>query len=53
MMRYLLCTNFVLYVIKNRMLEVVQTFNKNGSRMAISSATLAEPSHGAEKNTLR
>ena len=53
MNRYLLCTNFVLYVIKNRMLEVVQTFNVNGGRMAISNITIAALFHGGEKCTLR
>ncbi len=51
MIRYLLDTNIVIYVIKKRPLEVLQTFNKNSGRMAISSITLAELFHGAEKSS--
>ena len=50
MIRYLLDTNIVIYVIKKRPLEVLQAFNKNSGRMAISSITLAELFHGAEKS---
>lgn len=42
MIRYLLDTNMVIYVIKKRPLEALQTFNMNSGRMAISSITLAE-----------
>ena len=49
-MRYLLDTNFVIYVLKRRPAEVLSTFNANASRMAISSITLAELLHGAEKS---
>jgi len=51
MIRYLLDTNIVIYVIKKRPLEMLQTFNKNSGRMAISSITLAELFHGAEKSS--
>ena len=51
MIRYLLDTNIVIYVIKKRPIEAMQTFNKNTSRMAISSITLAELFHGAEKSS--
>ncbi len=50
MIRYLLDTNIVIYVIKKRPLEVLQAFNKNSRRMAISSITLAELFHGVEKS---
>ena len=50
MLRYLLDTNIVIYVLKRRPLEVLATFNANASRMAISSITLAELMHGAEKS---
>ena len=50
MIRYLLDTNIVIYVIKRRPPEVLHTFNQNASRMAISSITLAELFHGAEKS---
>lgn len=51
MIRYLLDTNIVIYVIKKRPLEMLQTFNKNSGRMSISSITLAELFHGAEKSS--
>lgn len=50
MLRYLLDTNIVIYVLKRRPKEVLSTFNANASRMAISSITLAELIHGAEKS---
>ena len=50
MLRYLLDTNIVIYVLKRRPLEVLSTFNANARRMAISSITLAELMHGAEKS---
>jgi len=50
MLRYLLDTNIVIYVLKRRPIEVLSTFNANASRMAISSITLAELLHGAEKS---
>ena len=51
MLRYLLDTNIVIYVLKRRPVEVLSTFNTNASRMAISSVTLAELLHGAEKSS--
>ena len=51
MLRYLLDTNIVIYVLKQRPIEVLATFNANASRMAISSITLAELFHGAEKSS--
>ena len=51
MLRYLLDTNIVIYVLKRRPVEVLSTFNANTSRMAISSVTLAELLHGAEKSS--
>jgi len=51
MITYLLDTNIVFYVIKRRPIEVMATFNQNASRMAISSVTLAELIHGAEKSS--
>ena len=50
MLKYLLDTNIVIYVIKRRPLEVLETFNTNVTRMAISVVTLAELLHGAEKS---
>ena len=51
MQRYLLDTNIVIYVLKRRPVEVLSTFNANASRMAMSSITLAELLHGAEKSS--
>ncbi|MFZ9723969.1 MAG: type II toxin-antitoxin system tRNA(fMet)-specific endonuclease VapC [Burkholderiaceae bacterium] len=50
MLRYLLDTNIVIYVLKRRPPELLSTFNANASRMAISSITLAELMHGAGKS---
>ena len=50
MLRYMLDTNIVIYVLKRRPAEVRSTFNANASRMAISSITLAELLQGAEKS---
>ena len=51
MLKYLLDTNIVIYVMKRRPREVLDVFNQNASRMAISAITLAELFHGAEKST--
>ena len=50
MLKYLLDTNTVIYVLKKRPLAVLKTFNTHASQMAISSITLAELFHGAEKS---
>lgn len=50
MLKYLLDTNIVIYVIKRRPLEVMGVFNENAGRMAISAITLSELFHGAEKS---
>ena len=51
MLRYLLDTNIVIYVLKRRPIEVLSLFNENASRMAISAITLSELFHGAEKSS--
>ena len=51
MLRYLLDTNIVIYVLKRHPVEALSTFNANAGRMAISSITLAELLHGAEKSS--
>ena len=51
MLKYLLDTNIVIYVIKRRPLEVLEIFNRHQGRMAISSITLSELVHGAEKSS--
>jgi len=50
MLKYLLDTNIVIYVLKRRPVEVLAVFNANASRMAISSITLSELMYGAEKS---
>lgn len=50
MLKYLLDTNIVIYVIKRRPIEVAGVFNENAGRMAISAITLSELFHGAEKS---
>jgi tRNA(fMet)-specific endonuclease VapC len=50
MIRYLLDTNIVIYVIKRRPPEVLDTFNRHAAHMAMSAVTLAELMHGAEKS---
>lgn len=50
MLRYLLDTNIVIYVLKRRPVELLSVFNQNASRMAISAITLSELYHGAEKS---
>lgn len=50
MLKYLLDTNIVIYVLKHRPIQVQKTFNTNASRMAISSITLSELIYGAEKS---
>jgi len=47
----LLDTNIVIYVIKRRPIEALETFNRHAGQMAISSITLAELMHGAEKSS--
>ena len=50
MLKYLLDTNIIIYVMKRKPLEALKVFNKNASRMAISTITLAELIYGAEKS---
>jgi tRNA(fMet)-specific endonuclease VapC len=51
MLKYLLDTNIVIYVLKRRPIKVLDVFNKNASRMAISSITLSELMYGVEKSS--
>jgi len=50
MFKYMLDTNIVIYVIKRRPLELLEIFNEHVGHMCISSITLAELLHGAEKS---
>lgn len=51
MLKYLLDTNIVIYVIKRRPPEALEIFNRHHGHMAISTVTLAELVHGAEKSS--
>lgn len=51
MLKYLLDTNIVIYVIKRRPLPALEIFNQQHGRMAVSAITLAELAHGAEKSS--
>ena len=51
MLKFLLDTNIVIYVIKQRPHPVLEIFNRHHGRMAISAVTLAELVHGAEKSS--
>lgn len=50
MLKYLLDTNIVIYVLKRRPQAVLESFNQHANRMAISAITLSELLHGAEKS---
>ena len=50
MLKYMLDTNIVIYVIKRRPIEVLETFNRHAEQLCISSITFAELIHGAEKS---
>lgn len=51
MLRVLLDTNIVSFVIRQRPPRALATFNLHAGRMAISAITLAELLHGAEKSS--
>lgn len=50
MLKYMLDTNIVIYVIKRRPIELLEIFNNHAGMMCISSITLAELLHGVEKS---
>lgn len=50
MLKYMLDTNIVIYVIKRKPLEVLDVFNQRAGQMSMSSITVAELLHGAEKS---
>lgn len=52
MLKYMLDTNIVIYVIKRRPMELLEIFNAHASQMCISSITLAELLHGVEKSSM-
>jgi len=51
MLKYMLDNNIVIYVLKRKPLDLLQTFNQHAGQMSISSITLAELFHGAEKSS--
>jgi tRNA(fMet)-specific endonuclease VapC len=52
MLKYMLDTNIVIYVIKRRPVELLQVFNRHAGQMCMSSITLAELLHGVEKSSM-
>jgi tRNA(fMet)-specific endonuclease VapC len=52
MLKYMLDTNIVTYVIKRRPAELREIFNQHAGQMCISSITLAELLHGVEKSSM-
>lgn len=50
MLKYMLDTNIVIYVIKRRPLAVLETFNTHAGHLSISAITLSELLHDAEKS---
>jgi tRNA(fMet)-specific endonuclease VapC len=50
MLKYMLDTNIVIYVIKRRPMEVLAAFNMHAGHLCISAITLSELLHGAEKS---
>ncbi len=52
MLKYMLDTNIVIYVIKRRPVALLEVFNQHARQMCISSITLAELLHGVEKSTM-
>ena len=50
MLKYLLDTDIVIYVLKRRPRELLEPFNQAAGRMAISAVTLSELMHGVEKS---
>jgi len=52
MLKYMLDTNIVIYVIKHRPVEIREVFNEHAGQMCISSITLAELLHGVEKSSM-
>jgi tRNA(fMet)-specific endonuclease VapC len=51
MLKFMLDTNVVIYVIKRRPIELLEVFNRHTGQMCISSITLAEMLHGVEKSS--
>ena len=52
MLKYMLDTSIVIYVIKRRPIVLLEVFNRHAGQMCISSITLAELLHGVEKSAM-
>ncbi len=50
MLKFMLDTNIVIYVIKRKPVELIDVFNSHVGQMCISSITMAELLHGVEKS---
>ena len=50
MLKYMLDTNIVIYVIKRKPIEALEKFNQNALRICVSSITYAELIYGVEKS---
>lgn len=50
MLKFMLDTNIVIYVIKRKPVHILDTFNSHAGRLCISNITLAELIHGVEKS---
>lgn len=50
MLKYMLDTNIVIYVMKRRPIGVLETFNRHAPYLCVSSITAAELYYGAEKS---
>lgn len=50
MLKYLLDTDIVIYVVKRRPLSALEKFNLHASQLCVSSITAAELYYGAEKS---
>jgi tRNA(fMet)-specific endonuclease VapC len=50
MLKYMLDTNIVIYVLKRRPLEMLEIFNRHAGQVCLSAITHAELLHGAEKS---
>lgn len=50
MLKYMLDTNIVIYVIKRRPTRALAIFNQHAGQLCVSSITLAELMHGVEKS---
>lgn len=50
MLKFMLDTNIVIYVLKRRPMILLDIFNRHSGQMCISAITLAELLHGVEKS---